>query len=246
MRLGKTPYIVGFFQFGAESCGKIARRKYPTQTSSDSEHLESGSVSMNLAKQTHAPGEEVLLRDDPRWARLHEIIQEKSLQTGDFILSSGRTSKFLFQLRQTTMLPEGAALLGEIILEYMQRMSLRCVGGMELGAVPLVAAVSVASHNKHYPVDAFFVRKKPKEHGARELIDGYVSDGEEVLLIDDVATSGKSMFGAIAGVHQQYPRCFVRKALVAIDRQEGATEALAERGITMVSIFKKSDFQIPA
>jgi orotate phosphoribosyltransferase len=188
----------------------------------------------------------VLSRTDPRWTRLREIILEKSLQTGDFILSSGRTSKFLFQLRQTTMLPEGAALIGEIIVEYMQRNGFRCVGGMELGAVPIVSAAAVSSHRMGYPVDSFFVRKKAKEHGARELIDGHVSDGEEVFLVDDVATSGKSMFGAVAGVHQQYPSCFVRRALVVVDRQEGATEALADKGIRLASIFQKSDFPIPA
>ena len=200
---------------------------------------------MNVAKPAQLSDELVLGRDDPRWRRLHDIITEKSLMLGDFILTSGRPSKYLFQLRQTTMLPEGAALLGGIVVDYMQRIGLHCVGGMELGAVPMVAAVAVASHHQKYPLSAFFVRKQVKAHGARELIDGYVADGEEVLLIDDVATSGKSMFDALAGVQQEHPRCYVKRALVVIDRQEGAAEALAEKGITLVSIFKKSDFNIP-
>jgi len=198
-----------------------------------------------MTKPAQGSDDVVLSRDDPRWARLHGIIGEKSLMLGDFILTSGRPSKYLFQLRQTTMLPEGAALLGGIVVDYMKRLGLRCVGGMELGAVPMVAAVAVASHHQNYPLSAFFVRKAVKAHGARELIDGYVADGEEVLLIDDVATSGKSMFEALAGVHQGYPRCYVKRALVVIDRQEGAAEALAERKIKLVSLFKKSDFNIP-
>jgi orotate phosphoribosyltransferase len=188
---------------------------------------------------------ELLSRDDPRWHRLHDIISEQSLKIGDFILSSGRSSKFLFQLRQTTMLPEGAALLGEVIVEYMQREGIRCVGGLELGAVPLVASISLASHLKNYPVSAFFVRKKAKEHGAKERIDGHVINGEEVLLVDDVATTGNSMFGAVEGVHAEYPKCYVNRALVVVDREEGATETLAKRSIKLVSIFKKSDFSIP-
>jgi len=206
-------------------------------------------VTTTAIAQSHVQSldDEVLPREDPRWERLRQIILDKSLLTGDFVLSSGRHSKFLFQLRQTTMLPEGAALIGEIVLEYMKRLGLKCVGGMELGAVPLVSAVSVTSHLKDYPVSAFFVRKKAKEHGARERIDGEVRDGEEVFLIDDVATSGKSMFDAIAGVHQEYPTCFMKRALVVVDRQEGASEALADRErIKLVSIFKKSDFPIPA
>ena len=192
--------------------------------------------------------DEVLRRDDPRWQRLHDLINEHSLQIGDFILSSGRRSKFLFQLRQTTLFPEAAVLIGEIIIEYMQRLNLKSVGGMETGAIPLVSTISPLSHLKGWPVKAFFIRKKAKEHGARELIDGHVSDGDEVLMVDDVATTGNSMFEGLAGLHTKFPRCYVRKALVVIDRQEGAAEALhARERIQLVSLFKRSDFpNIPA
>jgi orotate phosphoribosyltransferase len=202
----------------------------------------------NSAAQSQTPSgpDDVLDRNDPRWARLRDIILEKSLKFGDFILSSKRPSKYLFQLRQTTMLPEGASLLGDIIVEYMQRNGIGSVGGLEMGAVPIVAATAVASHRKGYAAETFFVRKAAKEHGAKERIDGHLTDGHEVLLVDDVATSGQSMFGAIEGIHREYPNCHMKKALVVIDRQEGATEALADRGIQLVSVFKKSDFPIPA
>lgn len=188
----------------------------------------------------------VLAHDDPRWHRLHEIVSERSLQQGDFILSSGVPSKFLFQLRQTTMLPEGAALIGEIITEYMKRVELRCVGGLELGAVPIVCATATASHYKNYPVDAFFVRKSAKAHGAQERIDGHVRAGAEVLLIDDVATSGQSILTAMEALKAEFPACSVRRALVVIDRQQGATENLAAQGVQLVSVFQKSDFPIKA
>lgn len=197
-----------------------------------------------LTGPQHGDDDVVLRRDDPRWGRLHAIIMKQSLQTGDFILSSGRSSKYLFQLRQTTMLPEGAALIGEIILDYMQAQRMLCVGGLELGAVPIISAIALTSHLKSWPVDAFFVRKKAKEHGARERIDGHVRDGAEVLLVDDVATSGKSMMGAIDGLNEKHPSCYVRQALVVIDRQEGAAESLLQHGIKLVSIFGKSDFRI--
>lgn len=184
-------------------------------------------------------------RTDPRWTRLHDIVAKKSLITGDFVLTSGRTSKYMFQLRQTTMLPEGAALIGEMIVEYMRQNALISVGGMELGAVPLVAAVAVESHHAGYPVKAFFVRKQAKKHGAKERIDGHIADGDEILVIDDVATTGKSIFETIAGVKEEYPNCRMDRALVVVDRQEGATEALAAQGIALASILKKSDFAIP-
>ncbi|MBI1866746.1 MAG: orotate phosphoribosyltransferase [Methylocystis sp.] len=197
------------------------------------------------AAQRHAKGY-VIDPGDPRWARLRELITQHSLKTGDFILSSGRTSKYLFQLRQTMMLPEGAALLGEIIVDYMNDNGIHCVGGLELGAVPLVSIAALASHLKRTPVDAFFVRKAAKAHGARERIDGHVRAGADVLLVDDVATSGGSIIKAMEGLNQESPGCSVRKALVVVDRQEGAAENLAKMDIELVSIFKRSDFYIDA
>ena len=194
----------------------------------------------------HAKADMVLDQHDPRWHRLREIILDRSLKIGDFVLTSGGTSKYLFQLRQTTMLPEGAALIGEIVIDYMRRNGIRCVGGLELGAVPLVSAISVASHYKDYPVDAFFVRKAAKAHGARERIDGHVRVGEEVLFTDDVATSGKSILATIEAVKEEYPSCSVRRAFVVVDRQEGAAQNLAARGVQLVSLFKKTDFPIKA
>ena len=92
---------------------------------------------MHVAKRAQIPAEEVLRRDDPRWRRLHDIVFEKSFQTGNFILASGVSSNFLFQLRQTTMLAEGATLIAEIVLEYMQRHDIHCIGGLVQGAVPI-------------------------------------------------------------------------------------------------------------
>ncbi len=194
-----------------------------------------------------APAEDMVLdRHDARWSRLREIILDKSLEFGDFILSSGVSSKFLFQLRQTTMLPEGAALIGEIVVDFMKRKNLKCVGGLELGAVPLVCAISVVSNFREYPVDAFFVRKSAKGHGARERIDGYVRNGGEVLFVDDVATSGKSIITAIKAMKEEFPTCSVRRAFVVVDREEGATQNLARENIQLLSLFKKSDFPIKA
>lgn len=196
------------------------------------------------ATPTQPSVERVIEKNDPRWVRLHEIIESQSLKRGDFILSSGRRSKYLFQLRQTTMMPEGATLIGDIIVDYMNRVGLNCVGGLEMGAVPVVCAASVMSFVKGAPKNAFFVRKAAKEHGARERIDGYVRDGAEVLIVDDVATSGGSILKAIDGLKEENIHCAASKAFVIVDRQEGAFENLAKAGIELVSIFKREDFDI--
>jgi orotate phosphoribosyltransferase len=192
------------------------------------------------AQQDGVEAEDVLDRTDARWLRLREIIRTCSLKRGDFVLSSGRTSTYLFQLRQTTMLPEGAALIGEIIVEYMKRHGIACIGGLEMGAVPIVSAVAAVSHLKGFPVDAFFVRKAQKEHGARELIDGHLRAGAEVLLIDDVATTGGSILKAIEGMEGH--GCYVRRALAVVDREEGAAGNLARASIQLAAIFKRNNF----
>ncbi len=199
----------------------------------------------NLAATPSPPGvRRVIDPSDPRWRRLRDLIEENSLKTGDFILSSGRGSKYIFQLRQTTLLPEGANILGDIIVDYMNIHSIECIGGPAVGAVPLVSAVSVMSFVKGSPKHAFFVRKEAKEHGALERIDGHVKDSDEVLIVDDVATSGGSILKAIEGMKEEFPSCAVRKALVIVDRQEGAAENLARYGIELVSIFGTCDFDI--
>jgi orotate phosphoribosyltransferase len=201
---------------------------------------------MHVAKNTRIPEQEVLQRDDPRWERLHDIVFEKSFKTGNFILSSGVSSKFLFQLRQTTMLAEGATLIAEIVLEYMQRHGIHCIGGLVQGAVPIGQSVLMLGHAEHYPIHHFFVRKEAKKHGAEELIDGYPLDDSEVLIVDDVATKGGSIKTAIENLLKEHPSCVVKRALVVVDRQEGAAEALlANRNVQLVSLFKKSDFPIP-
>ena len=186
----------------------------------------------------------VIPRADARWARLRDLIEQHSLKRGDFTLSSGGKSTYLFQLRQTTMLPEGAKIIGDIIVDFMKAHDLRCVGGLAVGAVPMVAAVSVMSFIKAFPVDAFFVRKEAKAHGALERIDGFVASGAEALLIDDVATSGNSIIKTIEGMRDEHPTSFARKALVVIDRDEGARENLARHGVELFSIFTRSDFNI--
>ena len=119
------------------------------------------------------------LRDN-RWQRLRAIIAEQSILRGDFTLSSGRKSTYLFQLRQTTLHPEGASLIADLILDFMKEQRLTCIGGMVQGAVPIVAAVSAGSFRVGYPVQAFFVRKEAKKHGAEELVDGFMAKSGEV------------------------------------------------------------------
>ena len=181
---------------------------------------------------------------DRRRQRLHDIIAEQSILRGDFTLSSGRKSTYLFQLRQTTLHPEGASLISALIIEFMKANHLTCLGGMVHGAVPIVAAVSARSFLDGYPVEAFFVRKEAKKHGAEELVDGFMAKTSEVLLVDDVTTTGGSLLETMERMARAGFQGQVRKALSVVDRQEGATENLAARGIALHALFTKQDFDI--
>ena len=198
---------------------------------------------MNLASAAKAAPvrHEVVGKDDERWQRLRDIVDERSVSRGTFKLSSGGTSNFFFQLRQTTMYPEGQYLIGMIVTEFMQKHNLSCIGGLELGAVPVVGAVSFASYMRETPVHAFFVRKQAKAHGAKELIDGDLPDGADVLMVDDVTTTAQSVLKAIENARSQ--KSFdVRWALSIVDRDEGGAANLAAAGISLASIFTKADF----
>ena len=105
-------------------------------------------------------------------ARLAEIIRKRSFGRGEITLASGRKSDFYFNLKPTMLDPEGAALLAELTYEALKDDNLDFVGGLEMGAVPLAGAIAQLSWIKGHPIAAFFVRKKPKEHGARLAVEG--------------------------------------------------------------------------
>src|ERR1700747_1740231 len=105
-------------------------------------------------------------------ARLYEIIRRRSFGRGEITLASGRKSDFYFNLKPTMLDPEGAALLAELTYEALKDDNLDYVGGLEMGAVPLAGAIAQLSWLKNHPIAAVFVRKKPKEHGARLATEG--------------------------------------------------------------------------
>lgn len=133
--------------------------------------------------------------------------------------------------------PEGAALIGELVTAVMRGHGLKHVGGPEMGAMPILACV--AATRLGYPARAFLVRRKPKEHGAKQQIDGYVPEGGEALIVDDLTTTDGSTLQAVDAVAD---RCSIRLALSIVDREEGANEAMSARNIRLLSLFRRSDF----
>jgi orotate phosphoribosyltransferase len=177
-------------------------------------------------------------------ARLAEIIRKRSFGRGEITLASGRKSDFYFNLKPTMLDPEGAALLAELTYEALKDDDLDYVGGLEMGAVPLAGAIAQLSWIKGHPIAAFFVRKKPKEHGARLAIEGLAKGetlkGKRIVILEDVTTTGGSALQAVEAAREAGGT--VELVLTMIDREEGATDTFAEVGLPFRSIYKAAEF----
>ena len=118
------------------------------------------------------------------------------------------------------------------------------IGGLEMGAVPLAGAIAQLSWIKGHPIAAFFVRKKPKEHGARLAVEGLAKGeslrGKRVVVVEDVTTTGGSALKAVEAVREEGAE--VALVLTMVDREEGATEAFAQAGLTFRSLYRATEF----
>jgi orotate phosphoribosyltransferase len=177
-------------------------------------------------------------------ARLFDIIRERSFGYGEITLASGRTSNFYFNLKPTMCHPEGAALLAELTYDALRDDNLDYVGGLEMGAVPLAGAIAQLSWLKNHPISAFFVRKKPKEHGARLAVEGLARgetlEGKRIVIVEDVTTTGGSAVKALDAVREAGGNVVL--VFTMVDRDEGAAEAFAKAGVEFRSLYKAGEF----
>ncbi|CCD94560.1 Orotate phosphoribosyltransferase (OPRT) (OPRTase) [Bradyrhizobium sp. ORS 375] len=177
-------------------------------------------------------------------ARLLEIIRRRSFGRGEVTLASGRKSDFYFNLKPTMMDPEGATLLAELTYEALKDDGYDYIGGLEMGAVPLAGAIAQISWIKGHPIAAFFVRKKPKEHGARLAIEGLTRDetlaGKRIVVVEDVTTTGGSAMKAVETLREAGAE--VSLVFTMVDREEGAAEAFAAAGLPFRALYKAREF----
>ena len=177
-------------------------------------------------------------------ARLAEIIRKRSFGRGDITLASGRKSDFYFNLKPTMLDAEGATLLADLTYETLKDDRLDYIGGLEMGAVPLAGAIAQISWIKGHPIAAFFVRKKPKEHGARLAIEGLAKGeslgGKRVVIVEDVTTTGGSAMQAVEAVRAEGAEVVL--VLTMIDREEGASETFAAAGLPFRALYSASEF----
>jgi orotate phosphoribosyltransferase len=172
--------------------------------------------------------------------RLQQLFRERALQFGDFTLASGQKSSYYVNSKRVLFHAEAITLLGELLYEATQDLAIEAIGGLEVGAIPMAAAALTAFHRHGKNVEGFFVRKKAKQHGSQDLIEGQVQKGDRVVVVDDVLTTGGSVIQAIRAVEDKGAK--VVRVVCICDRLQGAAEALA--GYDFRPLFTIRDFGI--
>jgi orotate phosphoribosyltransferase len=163
------------------------------------------------------------------------------VRRGDFVLSSGQRSSYYIDCRMTTMSAEGQRLIGRLGWHAIKERGWRprAVGGLTMGADPVAYAIAGASFGGDLAVDAFSVRKEPKAHGTGRVIEGCFSTGDEVVIVEDVITTGGSAQRAIEAV--TLAGGVVLGVLAVVDREEGGRGILEGEGRDVVTLCTARD-----
>ena len=172
--------------------------------------------------------------------RLFALLKEKAYRRGRVVLASGRESDYYFDMKPAMLDPDGAALMAELILQQIQDISADCIGGLEMGAVPLIAPVAMRSTALGRKLPGVFVRKAVKDHGTKKRVDGSDIAGKTVIILEDVTTTGASALDAVNAVTEAGAK--VALVVSILDRGEGAAELYAKAGIPFKSLFRAEEF----
>jgi orotate phosphoribosyltransferase len=166
---------------------------------------------------------------------LAKKIYEVSHLTGEFKLRSGITSNQYFDKYQFEALPQ---LLAEIAKHIVQRINIEydILAGLEVGGIPIATAIGLQMGNP-----MVFVRKKPKEYGTAKFVEGVAVVNKELLIVEDVVTSGGQIIISTADLRKEGAK--INKAVCVIDRQQGGKEALAKEGIELLPLFTMQELE---
>jgi orotate phosphoribosyltransferase len=171
---------------------------------------------------------------------LRALVHDKALRFGDFTLASGKKARYYLDVKQVTLDSQGAQLVGHGLLELLADDLPDAVGGMSIGADPIVAAVLTVAGFQGLPLKGFMVRKEAKGHGTQKFIEGPVQSGQRVVIVEDVVTTGGSSLLAIERAEEFGLK--VDRVLAIVDRLEGGSEAFAARGLRLESLLTLHDF----
>jgi orotate phosphoribosyltransferase len=170
---------------------------------------------------------------------LLELVRENALLRGHFVLASGRESSHYVDARRVTLSALGARLVGRVIWGMVDTEGFDAVGGLTLGADPVVTAVSVASAQESKPIDGLLVRKIAKEHGTGQRVEGPLRPGLRAFVVEDTSTTGSSALKAVHVLREE--GCIVTRVITLIDRDEGARQAVEAVDCRFDSVFSISE-----
>jgi orotate phosphoribosyltransferase len=178
-------------------------------------------------------------------AQLRQELLEQLLkfayQEGDFTLSSGQKSSYYINGKEVTLRAEGALTVGRLLWSMLP-VGTAAVGGLTLGADPIVTAVSIVSALEGHPLPALIIRKQAKGHGTQAYIEGpKLAPGAAVVVLEDVVTTGKSAMQAVERLRAAGYQC--DRVLALVDREQGGGEFYASQGITFEAVFSIRDLQ---
>jgi orotate phosphoribosyltransferase len=175
--------------------------------------------------------------------RLIDLLQRDSLKRGAFTLASGRTSHYYVDGRKVTLSAGGAAVIGAGVLERLSGYpDVQAVGGLTMGADPIVGATLALAGIGRGDLRGFLVRKEAKTHGTGSRIEGPLEPGTTVAILDDVATTGGSSLQAVEAV--EAIGCRVAVVIVVLDRLEGAAAAFEARGLPFEALLTIRDLGV--
>jgi orotate phosphoribosyltransferase len=179
---------------------------------------------------------------DPMTNELFHIIKTLSFKRGDFILASGQRSDYYVDCRLSTLDGRGAYLIGHLLHDLLKDEHIDAVGGMTLGADPVVSSIIYRSAEVGKPLAGFIVRKEAKGHGAGRQIEGHLAPWMRVVLVEDVVTTGGSTLKAIEAIRRTFPSVKIAKVLAIIDRNAGGKEAFTRLGLPFQALFDVQAF----
>jgi len=177
---------------------------------------------------------------------LKRLVREHALKFGTFTLASGKTASYYLDCRHLTLHPRGANVIAVGILERLLAMDSLpdAVGGMAIGADPITAAVITIAGQRELPILGFMVRKEPKGHGTGRQVEGPVQPGQNVVIVEDVITSGGSALAAVKAAREFGLN--VRGVIGIIDRLAGGQAAFEAEGVPLQTLLTVRDFGIEA
>ena len=162
---------------------------------------------------------------------IEKLVECGAVKFGDFVLASGKRSKYYVDIKKASTKHEILELMGEMLAEHIRG---DLIAGVELGAVPLAAITAVKAKR-----DYLIIRKERKGYGTSKLIEGDFEPGRIVDIVEDVVTTGGSVLRAINILREN--GLIVQRVICVVDREEGGKENLEKEGVELISLVKASE-----